>query len=238
MSEEQPTPETGDAAEAAVVEYLRANPAFFERHTELLESLRIPHPCRPAVSLIERQLALFREQNARLHHKLLDLVEVARSNDRVFERLQHLALGLIEASSLDDLLQVVKGVLRDEFNADFSALRLAARPVELNLLEEEEFAGAGALVLFEQQLRAGRPLCGQLSVAQLGCLFGHGASGVASAAVVPLSGHGWKGVLAVGSLDGERFQPAMGSLFLSRIGELVSQALQPHLLPLSSSESG
>jgi uncharacterized protein YigA (DUF484 family) len=234
----KPKPVSGVGSEQAVAEYLTEHPEFFASHPELLESLRIPHPCRPAVSLVERQIMQFREQNAQLRSRLLDLVSVARENDCLSARMQRLTLTLIEAAGLDELLQGVKGVLRDEFNADFAALRLAAEPVEQPLVREEEFFTLDALSPFESVLRSDRPLCGQLSADQADCLFGDTAASVASAALIPLLGIGWSGILSIGSRDVNRFHPGMGTLFLSRMGELVSHALRPHLrsLPVNSAK--
>ena len=53
---------------------------------------------------------------------------------------------------------------------------------------------------------------------------------VASAALIPLGGGEWRGLLVVGSVNPGRFHPGVGTLFLERIGELVSQALQARLL--------
>lgn len=238
MNEGLETNSTIDAhAEAAVAEYLRTHPDFFTRHLELLGILRLPHPCGSAISLIERQLLLLREHNAQLRKRLLDLVEVARYNDRLSERMQRLALGLIEAEGLDELLHTIKRVLRDEFSADFTALRLATQPAELELAGEEEFLDSADLVLFESVLKSERPVCGRLSDAQARCLFGKAASQIASAAMVPLCGSDWQGLLVIGSLDQERFQPAMGTLFLNRMGALISHALQPHLFPSLDSAS-
>ena len=57
MSERQRT-RTLREAEQAIVRYLRAHPDFFNRHPELVETLRIPHLCHPAVSLLEHQVLL------------------------------------------------------------------------------------------------------------------------------------------------------------------------------------
>lgn len=223
--------------EQAVAEYLKTHPDFFTRHLELLNTLQVPHLCGPAVSLIERQILQLREQNAQLRKRLLDLVEVARYNDHLSERMQRLALGLIEANGLDELLRIVKEVMRDEFNADFTALRLAAQPVEGTLVGEEEFRGIEALTLFESVFKTERPMCGQLTDAQARFLFGRAASQVASAALIPLRGPDWRGLLVIGSLNEGRFQPTLGTLFLSRIGSLISHALRAHLAPAVDSAS-
>lgn len=226
------SPSIDPHVEQTVAEYLKIHTDFFTRHLELLNTLRIPHPCGSAISLIERQILLLREQNAQFRKRLLDLVEVARYNDHLSERMQRLALGLIEANGLDELLHIIKEVMRDEFNADFTALRLAAQPLETGLANEEEFLDAEALASFESVLKADRPICGRLTDAQAWLLFGRAASQIASAAIIPLQGPDWRGILVIGSLDKERFQPTLGTLFLSRIGSLISHALRVHLSPL------
>ena len=218
-----------DDTEQILEDYLRAHPDFFNRHLELLETLRIPHPCRPAVSLIERQLLLLREQNTQLRRKLLDLVAVARDNDSLSWRMHCLTVGLLEAEDLDDLLRKIESVFRDEFNADFTVLQLAAHPVDTAVSDDHVFVSAQALAGFESILRNGRPLCGRLTHEQLHCLFADAAPRVNSAVLIPLRGIDWRGLLAVGSEDEQRFNPTMSTLFLSRMGEQISRRLQPYL---------
>ena len=214
----------------AVVAYLRDHPEFFIHHPDLAEDLRIPHPCRPAVSLLEFQNRLLREHCQRLRNKLLELVAIARDNDRLAERVQRLALGLLDArGGLDELLHGIKAILRDEFRADCIALCLAMPPTA-GLGAVEEFLRPDVIGLFDGVFRAGRPQCGRLSLEQAAALFGDCAVFAASAALVPLGGREWRGLLAVASGDAKRFHPGMGTLFLERIGELITQTLQPRLL--------
>lgn len=232
MSEAWEAPETRDGLdfEAEVVAWMGDHPEFFTRHPELVESLRIPHPCRPAVSLLEYQNRLLRERSQRLHDKLLELVDIARDNDRLAERVQRLALGLLDArGGLDELLHGVKAILRDEFKADCVALCLAAPPAA-GLSAVGEWLRPDVVGLFEAVFRAGRPQCGRLSLEQAEALFSDSAGHAVSAALIPLDGEVWRGLLAVGSGDANRFHPGVGTLFLEQIGQLVSQALQARLL--------
>ncbi|MFZ1325888.1 MAG: DUF484 family protein [Candidatus Contendobacter sp.] len=216
--------------EPAVVAYLRDHPEFFSAHADLIEDLHIPHPCQPAVSLLEYQNRLLREHCQRLRGKLLELVAIARDNDRLAERVQRLALGLLDArGGLDELLHGVKAILRDEFKADGVALCLAMPPT-VGLSAVEEFLRPDVIGLFDDVFRAGRPQCGPLTPEQTAILFGEGASFVSSAALVPLGGSDWRGLLAVASSNPRRFHPGMGTLFLERIGELITQTLQARLL--------
>lgn len=247
MSEEW---ETSDL-EVAVAAWLRGHPDFFTRQRELTESLRVPHPCQPAVSLLEYQNRLLRERNQRLHDKLLELVAIARDNDRLAERVQRLALNLLEApGEPNELLHGIKAILRDEFNADRAAVCLVA-PAAIRSRIAAEFLCSEALGLFEELFRNGQPQCGRLRPEQSTILFGYSAPRIASAALIPLGcGAGdsasrmvpatlipldkceWRGLLALGSWDSERFHAGVGTLFLERAGQLVSQALQARLLPV------
>lgn len=223
------------ALERRIAAYLEKHPDFFERHLEVLEQLRIPHPCRPAVSLLERQLARLREQNAGLRVRLQELLQAARANDGLAERMHNLHLALIDARCLDDLMLAVLGVLRDDFNAEFAVLRLATRQ---QALDDAARLAPGALEALRPLLRGTRPWCGRISPQRSRWLFDEAAAEVGSAALVPLSATGdWQGVLAIGSRDVERFAAGLGTVYLARIGELVSQALNFYLYPSDSAAS-
>ena len=230
MSEQQPDPSQVSAQiETTIADYLQAHPDYFERHLELLDTLRIPHPCRPAVSLIERQLLRLREQNGQLRKRLLDLVDVARNNDNLAKRVQRLALALLEARDTGDVARIVQDVLRDEFNADFTAIKLAPQGVQCGMAWQGELLTPDGRALFEPMLRTGKPICGRLSGSQAQHLFDSNAARLGSAVVLPLQGAGWQGLLAVGSCNQQRFYPGMGVAFIRRMAELIGQALDVHL---------
>ena len=88
----------------AVVQYLQATPDFFERHAALLAKLRLPHTrsSGQTVSLIERQVDVLRERNQGLERKLKELVDVARSNAQLTEKIHRFARRLIRARTLPE----------------------------------------------------------------------------------------------------------------------------------------
>src|SRR5699024_7522495 len=83
-----------------VAEYLSANPDFFLDQDELLRTLTLPHDSGRAISLVERQVHLFREQRDTLRRELVELVSIARHNDRLFEKSKRLLMQVIEARTL------------------------------------------------------------------------------------------------------------------------------------------
>lgn len=217
-----------------VAEYLRAHPDFLLRHPSVLASIDVPHPIAegPVTSLIERQVAVLRERNARLEERLAELLRTARDNERVGARLLALGRGLLEADSLDSVLATVREALLNEFAADEVAWRLVdtgdgARAAD----EPARFARPGdpAVRQFDEFLRRGEPVCGAVTTEQQEALFGESARRLASVALVPVQAGRALGVVGLGSTDPGHFRDDMGTLFLSQLGELVSAGVAAHL---------
>lgn len=232
MSIEHKTKGESTLPDDGVVDYLLSHPEFFEAHAELLSKLKIPHPTGSAVSLIERQVEVLRQQHRQLERKLVDLIEVARANDTLIERIHRLALALLEGANLPDRLYALQEELRERFGADeVSMFLLHAGPQDADAGPARWLTtDDSGLEQFRELLKSGKPHVGRLRPPQLEFLFGEQAERIASAALVPLGDRGSLGLLAVGSHDLERFSPTLGTAFLTRISELVTAALHP-LMP-------
>jgi hypothetical protein len=216
--------------EQQVEEFLRGNPDFFERHTNLLASLRIPHPSGPAISLVERQVKVLREQNRAYKRKLMELVQVGRDNDKVNRNLHALTVVLLQSATLAQVLDALLDSLTHGFKATDVAVRLAGFPRGLELPPQVELLDAGGVPpdAFQSFMQAARPICGRLKAEQLEYLFADKASQIDSAALVPLGADCRLGMLAIGSDDSNRFHPGMDTLFLRNLGEIASAALEPY----------
>lgn len=210
----------------AVAAYLQTHPEFFELNADLLGRLRLPHPTGGAVSLVERQMAILRQQNRQLERKLVDLVEVARSNDQLMERMQRLTIALFDADDAERVVQTVFEQLREGFGADEITLCTfdGSAPPPARAVSRTD----AALDEFRNFLSVGRPVLGKLKPSQLEYLFGERAADVASAVLVPLGDRAVHGMLGIGSRRAEQFNPTMGTVYLARMGELVGLALARH----------
>ncbi len=224
-------PAASEVSAEQVEQYLRTHLEFFNEHPALLAGLRIPHAAAPAVSLIERQVGVLRDQNQQYKRKLMELVQVGRDNDNLHRNLHRLTLALMRAASLGDVIERLHGHLRDDFKADVVALRLARLPADFQTDTGTLPLDASdpTLATFAPFFRAVRPLCGEFKPEQLSFLFGTQAEAVASVALLPLGAEAEIGMLAIGSHDEHRFHPAMDTLFLRCLGELVACALTPYL---------
>lgn len=214
----------------SVAEFLSEHPGFFEERADLVARLRVPHPSGGAVSLVERQMSILRQQNRQLERKLVDLLEIARGNDALVEKMHRLTLALIEADDLESTVHTIQDQLRNTFNADFVAMYVFTAPPDADLPGPLRLVARDhpALDGFSGFLDSGRPLCGRLKPAQLEYLFGDDADAVASAALVALGEKPPLGMLGIGSRRKDAFTPAMSTLYLGRLGDLVGHALRHH----------
>jgi uncharacterized protein YigA (DUF484 family) len=212
--------------EREIADYLHKHPEFFQRHEYLLEDLTLPHPHGgKAISLIERQVGLMREQKQALKKQLQQLSQSARTNEQLLERLQALILTLIDSTGIADAVERMRHGLRDDFHAD---------AVELHLFGEqanETSRNDPILKHFQTVLHNRRPVCGHLRPEQLRFLFGERGEEMASAVLIPLcesTQHECLGLLGIGSIDAKRYHPEMGTLFVNHLGAVASRILRAH----------
>jgi uncharacterized protein YigA (DUF484 family) len=234
----QKTEKNGEQAIAAetVEHYLRAHPEFFLDRDALLLEITVPHQINGAVSLVERQVALLREQNRRYRRQLQELVEIARSNDELLGRLQQLTLRMMDAPGPEPVFAALEDSLRADFNADAASLylfgsaepALPAAPGGFLRVSVQEAAHMGDEL---RRLLAGdKPVCGRLRSERLAELFGDDAA-IGSVALLPLiagaENRRLLGALAIGSHDSDRFNAEMATTYLCHLADLIAHRLAP-----------
>ncbi len=210
-----------------VEKYLCSHPEFFLEHPELLVGLDVPHSAGGAVSLIERQVVLIRQENKQHRERIRDLVEIARRNESIVKKLHQLTLQLISSKTLDEYLRNLQQHLCENFSANqvsvvlfkeiFSGLERST--IELISRSDSDLAN------FEQILTSKQPSCGRFSQSQLAFLFGDKAEEVKSMALIPLLGADIIGMLAIGNASAAHFKADMSTSFLTSLGEVSSAVL-------------
>ena len=213
-----------------VIGYLEATPQFFEQCADRLAEIFVPHPHGGrAISLSERQMLTLRDKNRKLEERLGELLSFGEENDVISEKMHRLAVGLVAVETFPAALHLIHLHLRDDFAIPRVALRLWHKPA--GVADLPEFAAVSAdLQDFAERLE--KPYCG--ASASLGdaagvatsAWFGAYAMHIRSQALVALrNGGGTIGLIALGSEDAERFYNGMGTLYLERLGEIISAVL-------------
>ena len=184
-----------------VAAWLRRHPTFLKQFPDLALSLVVPRDEGPTASLASYQLEVLRDKNRELSKRLGDLFANAQENERLAVRTHQLALTLMKQGSAADTVRAMAASLAEDFNGDRVSIVLLEPIAGLEESDWLQVVPADNHVL----------------------LYGARADEVASSALLPLPGIG---LVAVGSRDGNRFYPGMGTLFLRMMGETLATALK------------
>lgn len=209
---------TDPVQEQQIAAYLTEHTDFFARHPQALTALHLPHVTGAATSLFDRQMRQLREQNQHYRAQLATLLQVARENEAIAQRLHQLTLTLMRIRDMDDLMRTLPGQVQMVFQADAVAIKLFAAAMLQTQTRQP------IVTQFCAFLRQAQPGCGPVSAAQSDYLF-HNRT-IRSVVVLPLQSTDQVGILAVGSCDEVRFHAQQGMDFLQRFNDIVNAVLQ------------
>jgi hypothetical protein len=201
-----------------VAHYLLNTPEFFEEHIETLAQITLPHPHGGrTISLGERQLFALREKNKVLEKQLYEMLEFGKENDALQNKVHEFIISLFAARDLFTLQEIVIRLLHEIFAVPHAVLHLW------------QISPPSMEVLMFTDMQA-KPVCLHQAAHETASWFGENANQLHSFAYLPLRSDGMSvGMLVLASEDKQRFYPEMGTVFLQRIGDAVSHALQPYL---------
>ena len=219
------------ATDLQLISLLRDNPDILNRHPELIAVLEVTHQSGSAVSLIERQVAVLRQQVQTQENRLRELMDVARDNVRLAETCHRLAVDLLATHDVDDVVSIVLDTFKTELSADHAVVKLFSEDTDLIEQSSGLFVDANdeALNAFKTMLQHKNTVCGKSTKEQKAYLFDDKAEKIKSVAIIPLIAGANLGLIGLGADNAQRFKSSMGTDFLSQVGELISASLAGHL---------
>ena len=218
---------TVDVTEEQVVKHLQENPEFFLNHPELLSNIRLPHDSGKAISLVEKQVNILREQGVKATEKLKDLTDNARTNDEIFDITRSLILDLLECNTIEKVITSVQKQFVRLRNVDACELIFlnhsmqnfpTAIRVEDSKVMMEKFSDA---------FRLEKPFCAQLQEEQILYLFPLSEEDISSTALCPVCSNGETlALLALGNKTAKYFNVHLDTLFLDFICEVLDSVIR------------
>ena len=214
---------------ADIAAYLKAHPEFFEQYAEMMSEITIPHPHGGrSIPISERQILTLRDKSKQLENKLREIIQFGEENDALSQKIHTISLALLRARDAHAVVQVALKHLREDFAVQHVAMRLWGG----GSAESPEFAPE-----FTQVSEAVRgfatalaePSCSAEAAPETVSLFGEPAPQLNSFAYIPLRDGDTFGLLALASEKPGHYYAGMGTLYLSRLGDLIGCALAPHL---------
>ena len=218
---------TVDVTEEQVVKHLQENPEFFLNHPELLSNIRLPHDSGKAISLVEKQVNILREQGVKATEKLKDLTDNARTNDEIFDITRSLILDLLECNTIEKVITSVQKQFVRLRNVDACELiflnhSMLSLPTAIRVEDAEVIKDK-----FSDVFRLGKPLCAQLQEEQILYLFPLSKENISSTALCPVSSNGETlALLALGNKTANYFNVHLDTLFLDFICEVLDSVVR------------
>ena len=209
--------------EEEVERFLSFNPRFFQGREKLLRHMRIPHSSGKAVSLLERQNSLLREDITELKQRLDTLIGNARDNDHLFNRLRSLVLDLMVVTSIEQLAEQLHLHLTRYFNVDEVRL-LQPRAASLTSSWISSMPSAETLGSHQDLLTQSKAICGAFDQNFTGLLLGPDTHSK-SLAVASLRYDHCYGLLVLGSKKADYFRNSMDTLFLTYLSEVTARVM-------------
>lgn len=207
-----------------VVDYLEANPKFFEQHPKVLQRLSLKHEQQGSVSLVERQQRVLRDKVASLEDEITSLMARAQHNEQLFRKYSAIYRSLLQAQNFSEAV----GALENGFcnNMGLSALTLKLFDNQLPIAQEFQLHADTHKQLLSRRFNENSVYLGRITKEEHKLLFSEGDN-IQSVALVQIGEQGELGLLIVGSKDPLHFDPAMDFLLLSQL-----QSLLGFLLPV------
>ena len=218
---------TVDITEEQVVKHLQDNPEFFLNHPELLSNIKLPHDSGKAISLVEKQVNILREQGVKATERLKDLADNARTNDEIFYITRSLIIDLLDCNTIEE----VSTSLQEQFvrlrnvdaceliflNHSMQSLSTAIRVEDSKVIKEK----------FSDVFRLEKTFCTQLQEEQILYLFPFSEGNISSTALCPVSTNGETlALLALGNKTANYFNVHLDTLFLDFICEVLDSVIR------------
>ena len=206
-----------------VAQYLKQHPQFFDEYADMLADIYVPHPHGGrAIPISERQIVTLRDKNHALQDKLQELVKFGEENDVISEKMHRLSIMFLTFTHLNDFLDGLNSILRDSFSVPHVALRLWNINCDSKEMSKFNCANTETHAITNRLLH---PYCGHQVTDEIKSWFGESAAHLHSYSMIPLRAKQNIGLLVLASEEPQRFYPEMGTLYLQRLGDLVSAAI-------------
>ncbi|MBM3351304.1 MAG: DUF484 family protein [Betaproteobacteria bacterium] len=226
------TTQNSEISNTQVADFLRNHPDFFEHHAHLLAEITLPSPHgNGVISLAERQQLAQRDKVRVLEAMMAEMIKHAEENDVTSDKVHQLSLQLLNQQSFSALQQHIAEVMRLDFSVSQCAIRIWVRPSNNTIAKDPAFTPVSET--FSNWIMTLKQAHGGKKPEAADDLL---PENLKSYAYIPLCKKSLDqrpfGVLVLGSEEASRFTAEMGTLYLDRIGELVSVALLNHLFAL------
>ena len=209
--------------EKEVEQFLLLNPDFLSKNSHILNTLEIVHETGGAVSLIQKQVELLRENYNSTSNNLLGLIEIAKNNESIFLRTKDLILDLILCKNSIDIISLAERRFEGQFQADKCKLLIFRENLNLpkgRIIDPKEAHG-----VFGKKYNAVDIYCGSINKKESNYIFKK-KSGIVECVLVPIKSPDCPGLLALGSKKEGVYSNDYDSMFLEFVAQVLANLIE------------
>ena len=181
------------------------------------------HETGGAVSLIQRQVEMLRENYNSTTNNLLDLLSIAKANEEIFSQTKGLILDLIEADSILKIAERIEFTFEKQFNA--TKCRLVFFKEHKDIPKGRFKDAKQSHDNFGDKYNTQDIYCGPITEKQATFLFGKRTK-IIECALVPLRSPEFPGLIAIGSNIEGKYNAEKDTLFLDFIAEVTNKLIE------------
>ena len=209
--------------EKEVEQFLLLNPDFLSKNSHILNTLEIVHETGGAVSLIQKQVELLRENYNSTSNNLLGLIEIAKNNESIFLRTKDLILDLILCKNSIDIISLAERRFEGQFQADKCKLLFFRENLNLpkgRIIDPKEAHG-----VFGKKYNAVDIYFGSINKKESNYIFKK-KSGIVECVLVPIKSPDCPGLLALGSKKEGVYSNDYDSMFLEFVAQVLANLIE------------
>tara|TARA_B110000483_G_scaffold88856_1_gene109673 strand:+ start:50895 stop:51611 length:717 start_codon:yes stop_codon:yes gene_type:complete len=214
-----------------VIDYLLENPDFFLENQGLFTKINFPHESSGAISLIERQVQVLRQDQKASKETVAELAANAAANHDLLKKMQLLTLDLMKALDASELLTILDSQMRGQFGLDQIQILMPAEGSELDL-PFTQYLDSSALAKMNADIINLNVYVGRIPTTLTEYFSKESLKECGSIALIKIEVSKSCSYLLLGSSDESRFQSDMATDFIEFVGGALSRLLS---IPSSAS---
>ncbi len=218
-----------------VAEWLKENPGFFKQHPEILEILALPSVedggkgRRRVADFQTYMIKRLQEDKQNVLDAKQQIVETSRANMNNQERIQTAVIHLLDARSLDDLLQTITMDLASLLGVDISSVVVESNGHEIPHIHVTgiRVVPGGTIENWMQN----HPVLIESDICGIEAIYGGGCQLVKSQILIRLqiSHDTPPALIAFGSRDPTLFHDGLGTNQIQFLSSVIERCLRTHL---------
>ena len=203
-----------------IADFLIQNPDFLKQNLNLYKKLELHHERSTGLSLLERQIQVFREEEKRNQLHLETFIDNVRENQKLVEGIIGLSAEIQRTRVFKELIEVINFKFIKYFPVKYYSFKFIKNSFDIELMSDQQSR------YFSDVIKKNVEVCGDYNQSQLDVMFSDCSTEIQSMAMIPISSSDAIAILALGSSDKDEYSTNKGTEFLKYLRIIIGSAFE------------